>query len=259
MKHIVCFIFLLSFSLNTFADKLVQDSNTYPSEYYIESFAKAKRLLLTLYANHKTTFYCSCTFDDNKMINAEACGYSARKNSARGSRLEWEHVVPASRFGRDRICWKEPASFSQCLTKNGKVLSGRKCCRKVDPTFKEMEADMLNLVPAVGELNADRSNYVYGEIKGEARKYGQCDFEVNTKLKIAEPELKLRGDISRIYYYFQEKYGLLLTDEEKILFSQWDKDDPVDEWELEKLNKVNQVLLSAGKRREKLPVFVEAE
>ena len=32
-----------------------------------------------------------------------------------------------------------------------------------------MEADMYNLYPAVGELNADRNNFRYGIIDGEER------------------------------------------------------------------------------------------
>ena len=41
---------------------------------------------------------------------------------------------------------------------------GRKACSK-DPIFNKMEADMHNLVPAIGELNADRSNFRYGANK----------------------------------------------------------------------------------------------
>ncbi|MBE8167654.1 MAG: hypothetical protein HAW66_04755 [Shewanella sp.] len=46
---------------------------------------------------------------------------------------------------------------------------------------------MNNLTPAVGELNADRSNYNFATIAGEKRAYGQCDFEVDFKSDTAEP------------------------------------------------------------------------
>jgi len=259
MKVVVSFLlFLIFHSIPVLSDESEYNSNTHSFEYYIDSFSKAKRLLLKLYSDHQSTFYCQCEFDGRKNVSSEACGYAVRKNQRRGRRIEWEHVVPAHRFGGHRTCWKEPGSFSRCIKTNGKTLSGRKCCRKVDLQFKEMEADMRNLVPTVGELNADRSNYSFGIIEGENRNYGQCDFEVDTKKRRAEPAVSLRGNIARIYYYFQTKYGLLLTDSEKNYFSEWNNLDPVDDWELEKERRVNQILLSVGKRRNTSPVFVEA-
>jgi deoxyribonuclease-1 len=76
--------------------------------------------------------------------------------------LEWEHVVPASRLGGDRTCWQEREPFPECIRDNGSLRSGRECCRKVDPEFRAMEAELHNLVPSVGELNEDRSNLPYG-------------------------------------------------------------------------------------------------
>ena len=34
------------------------------------------------------------------------------------------------------------------------------------------EADLHNLVPAIGEINGDRSNFIFSEIRGEERVYG---------------------------------------------------------------------------------------
>jgi len=268
MKSFIGLFLLLilnSLFLNAYAESIQQvreqGFKSYPTgtAYYLTSFSKSKRLLLQLYSDHQITFYCDCLFDNKKKIDAGTCGYMARKNARRGQRVEWEHIIPAHRFGSFRSCWKEQSSYPRCIKKNGKTLSGRKCCRRVDPEFKEMEADLLNLVPAVGELNGDRSNYSFGDIEGELRRYGQCDFEVNFKEKIVEPPINLRGNIARVYYYFQETYGLLLTEEEIQRFGQWHSDDPMDEWEKEKERRVNQVLISAGKKRENIPVFVEID
>lgn len=68
------------------------------------------------------------------------------KENLRAKRIEWEHVMPAHNFAHHLPCWKE---------------GGRKACKK-DKTFKTMEADMHNLVPEIGEVNADRSNFRYG-------------------------------------------------------------------------------------------------
>ena len=70
----------------------------------------------------------------------------------------------------------------------------------------------MNLRPAVGELNADRSDLPYGEIEGEDREYGSCDFEVQGG--IAEPEASDRGEIARTYLYMERIWGMTLTEEE---------------------------------------------
>jgi hypothetical protein len=67
-----------------------------------------------------------------------------------------------------------------------KKYKGRKCCSKISYEFKKMQADMHNLFPSIGEVNGDRSNFVFGEIDGEEREYGECDFEVAER--IAEPK-----------------------------------------------------------------------
>jgi deoxyribonuclease-1 len=35
-----------------------------------------------------------------------------------------------------------------------------------------MEADLMNLVPAIGEINGNRSNYSFLTLEGEASVYG---------------------------------------------------------------------------------------
>lgn len=50
-----------------------------------------------------------------------------------------------------------------------------------------MESNLHNLVPAIGEIYEDYSNFKFGLIDNEERIYGQCDAEVNFKKKIFEP------------------------------------------------------------------------
>jgi deoxyribonuclease-1 len=124
------------------------------------TFDSAKKVARdAIYANHQTDFYCGCAFQPSGAtggtIDASSCGYQARKNKARGKRLEWEHVMPAYFFGHTRSCWK--SGNARCV-KDGRKFKGRACCAKVDSTFRRIEADLHNLTPAVGELNGDRSN-----------------------------------------------------------------------------------------------------
>ena len=182
------------------------------------SFSKSKRILAEIYAEQPVSFYCGCDYkkQGKKLVpDLDSCGYDPRKNAKRAKRIEWEHVMPAWAFGHQLQCWQE---------------GGRKNCRK-NLDFKQMEADMHNLVPAVGEVNGDRSNFRYGMLEGERRAYGACDVEIDFKARKAEPAPALRGDIARTYFYMADTYGVRLSKQQRRLFEAWAKQDPVDEWE----------------------------
>jgi endonuclease I len=115
-----------------------------------------------------------------------------RKNENRASRIEWEHVVPAWQFGHQRQCWQD---------------GGRKNCAK-DPVYRQMESDMHNLQPAVGEVNGDRGNFMYSQWNGGEGQYGQCAMKVDFKEKVAEPPARARGSIARTYFYMRDRYEL---------------------------------------------------
>ena len=184
-----------------------------------ETFRQAKKVINKIYVENPISFYCNCPYKNtnNKLRpDWKACGYQPRKNPRRAARIEWEHVVPAWWLGHQRQCWKQ---------------GGRKFCRKNDPIFKKAEADLMNLVPAIGEVNGDRSNYRFGMLEGEQRKYGQCDMEIDFKQRVVEPPPHRRGDIARIYFYMSEKYNIKINKSQRRLFEVWNKQDPISEWE----------------------------
>ncbi|HPY42666.1 MAG TPA: endonuclease, partial [Thiolinea sp.] len=125
------------------------------------SFSQSKLVLAQkIYKNHLVGFYSSCRFHaQQKLLVSDwaSCGYQARKNPERAKRIEWEHVVPAWVFGHQLQCWQQ---------------GGRAHCRDTNAQFRQMEADLHNLVPAIGELNGDRNNFPYGVVSGEPRAYG---------------------------------------------------------------------------------------
>lgn len=199
------------------------------------SFSQAKKILMQrVYQDHRITFYAGCRYDRKGVIEAKSCGYLPRRNRKRGQHLEWEHIVPAWAFGHALQCWQQLL----CTTGKGKHYKGRRCCRNNDPRFRAMESDMHNLVPAIGELNGDRSNFRYGMIPGEPRVYGTVDFEVDTHLRIAEPAPGIRGDIARTYFYMAKAYGLRISKKQQQLFAIWSRQDPVDAWERERNNRI---------------------
>lgn len=196
------------------------------------SFEAAKRIAREkLYADRPITFYCGCKYipqgKSGGTIDLESCNYVPRKMSKRAIRLEWEHVMPAWFFGHYRECWKQGGK--QCIDSKGKRYKGRECCRKVDAGFRRMEADLMNIVPEGGELNAARSNYPYGIVPGEKRAYGPCDFEVGNG--IVEPGESIRGIIAHIWFYMRDTYHIPLSKETEALLKKWKATYPVPDWE----------------------------
>ena len=194
------------------------------------SFGKSKRLLATkIYPQHQKAFYSNCDYKikEKKLIPLpKTCGFHYRKNKNRSERIEWEHIVPAWHFGHQLHCWQ-----------NG----GRMTCRQTNSKFKQMEADMHNLVPAIGEINGDRSNFRYAMIEGEKRLYGKVDMEIMFSKKKAEPKADIRGDIARTYFYMRDRYGLRISKTQEKMLIAWNNLDPVNRWEKKKNQMVKEL------------------
>lgn len=179
------------------------------------TFSEAKKVGWGIYADRPVDFYCGCAFKGNK-INMASCGYIPRKQPKRAARVEWEHIVPAWVIGHQRQCWQK---------------GGRKRCTASDPIFSKAEADLHNLVPVVGEVNGDRSNYGFGMLSEKPTQYGACPFVVNFKQRTAMPPEYSRGPIARTYLYMSERYQLRLSKQDRRLYDIWNRQYPVSEWE----------------------------
>lgn len=174
-------------------------------------------------------FYCGCNWEwvgkSGGRVDHESCGYQVRKQKNRADRIEWEHIMPAHSFGQHRQCWQ-----------NG----GRKNCVENDPIFREMEADMHNLVPSVGEVNGDRSNYRFGVLPSTPYQHGACDVKIDFKQRVVEPRDEIKGMIARTYLYMHDRYNMRMSDQQRQLFQAWDKQFPVSTWERERDARITQ-------------------
>jgi deoxyribonuclease-1 len=181
--------------------------------------------------NDEGDFYCECawqwTGESGGELDPELCGYQLRAQPIRAKRTEWEHVLPASAFGQTLQCWHD---------------GGRENCNRTDAVFNAMEADMHNIVPALGEINADRSNYHFDEIAGDSFEYGACKFQVDSRLRIAEPRDAVKGQIARMYFYMHQRYGLQLSEVLQRRYLQWDAQFPVTAWEMERDRRIARVM-----------------
>jgi deoxyribonuclease-1 len=181
--------------------------------------------------NEHGSFYCGCQWQwtgrSGGRIDHGSCGYQTRAQPNRAERIEWEHIVPASLFGQQRQCWQQ---------------GGRSNCKSSDPVFNAMEANLHNLTPAVGELNADRSNFRFGLLPGSSYRHGQCDFKVEFSERTVEPRDEVKGQIARVWFYMHDHYNLRMSAGQQRLFIAWDNQFPVSNWERERDRRISRLM-----------------
>lgn len=182
-------------------------------------------------ASDTGSFYCGCQWQwagtSGGRIDQASCGYQVRKQANRAARIEWEHVVPAWVMGHQRQCWQD---------------GGRRNCAANDPLFERMEANMHNLAPAIGEVNADRSNYRFGVLPQALYQHGQCTFKVAFGERTVEPRDEVKGMIARTYFYIHDRYDLTMSRQQQQLLMAWHRQFPVTEWEQERDRRIAGVM-----------------
>ncbi len=214
----------------------------------IRSFDEAKKLLVRLYVERspRRDVYCDCPFSlepgRGLRVDLAACGYTSAGHATRAERIEWEHAVPAAKFGRTFAAWRE--GDPRCVDGRGRPYHGRTCARLASPEFSRMEADLHNLFPAVGEVNGLRGDLPMGlaearapaSAKREARvlRFGACKSRVEGM--VFQPRAEVRGDLARAYAYMDAAYPEreILDEAHRALFAAWDREDPPDAWERER-------------------------
>lgn len=195
-----------------------------------DTFDQAKTELRRYVYHDRNTagdFYCGCSFqwtgESGGRVDLASCGYQVRAQENRAQRIEWEHILPASSIGQARQCWQD---------------GGRENCNRTDPVFNVMEADMHNLAPAIGEVNADRSNYRFSVLPGEPYRHGQCDVKVSFSQRSVEPRDEVKGMIARVYFYMHDRYDLNMANAQQQLMMAWHRQFPVLDWERERDSRI---------------------
>lgn len=204
----------------------------------ISSFSKAKKQLLSdVYYDHRQTIYCNARFTMAKKVQPPQ-GFQTDKYVKRAKRIEWEHVVPAENFGRSFVEWRKGAR--QCRDSKGKAYKGRKCATKASNEFRYMQADLYNLYPAIGAVNARRSNYDFTMLPETDSSFGTCEMII-TKKK-AQPPKEAMGRIARTYLYMDWAYPKYsLSRKQKQLVVAWDKMYPVSDWECTRAQRIQKI------------------
>jgi deoxyribonuclease-1 len=223
---------------------LLFTGSTLAANQEIQSFSKAKKILeKQVYNNHRITLYCGATFDAKKKVTPPQ-GFTTTKYVKRAKKVEWEHAVPAENFGRTFSEWRD--GHKQCTNSKGKAFKGRKCAEKVNTEYRYMQADMFNLYPAIGAVNALRSNYNFTMLPSEKSDFGSCAMKIDNRK--AEPPVSARGRIARTYLYMEDAYKRYsMNKSQRQLMSAWNKMYPIDAWECARAKKITILQQSENK------------
>lgn len=233
-KKLKKFLIVTGVVTTFFSNSVLAQITQIPENMEGRTFKEAKHQMHNIFEKlyHPQTLYCGCDIAFNRFWyfpNLQSCGYQIRsdKNKKRAQRIEAEHIMPAWEFGHNMQCWG----------KRG----GRFNCEHNDELFRVMESDLHNLYPAVGEINGDRSNYLFSDSIRAPSPYGECNMSIDRKRQRVTPPERARGVIARAYLYMSERYGIELDDEHRNLFNQWNKKYKPDENECERNIIIGQV------------------
>ena len=210
-----------------------------------DSFSRAKRMLeREVYFDHRVTIYCGAQFDEEKRISLPE-GFVSPAHAKRASKVEWEHAVPAENFGRAFAEWREGDPV--CIDKKGKSFKGRNCARKASERFRLMEADMYNLFPSIGSVNAVRSNKQYSELPGTPPSFGICPAKAEGNR--FEPPDEAKGQLARAALYMADSYPeYRLSRQQRQLFTAWDRMYPVTVWECRRAARIERLQGNSNQR-----------
>lgn len=230
--------------LTILAIVILYSSTVFAENQEIDSFNKAKRLLeKQVYNNHRTTLYCGAEFDLNKKVIPPK-GFTTTKYLKRSKKIEFEHVVPAENFGRTFSEWRD--GHKQCVNSKGKAFKGRRCAEKVNTEYRYMQADLYNLFPAIGAVNASRSNYNFTMLPADKSDFGSCAMKIENRK--AEPPERARGEIARTYLYMEHTYKRYsMSKSQRQLMNAWDKMYPVSAWECSRADKIRELQKNENK------------
>ena len=93
-----------------------------------------------------------------------------------------------------------------------------------------MQSDMYNLVPAIGAVNALRSNYNFRPLPEASSDFGSCDMKIEDQK--AEPPAQSRGAIARTYQYMEATHPRYrMSRQQQQLMAAWDRQYPVTPFE----------------------------
>lgn len=155
-----------------------------------------------------TDVYCERLFTDSDFGGTPTFGPDMVPKS--GNVINTEHTWPQSRFtGR----------FSREMQKS----------------------DLHHLFPSDSEMNSRRGSLRFGVVVSTVEKLKCPQNRLGQQAEggiVFEPPGAHKGNIARAIFYFATRYQMKISPPEEAYLRQWNNDDPVDEEEFERNNKI---------------------
>ena len=174
------------------------------------SFSSSKSELIRLYSAHKVLPLSGHTY----RFDAQSCSVDGFVDGVANEpeMILWRHLVSEKIIGQGLRCMTEKVCLSSF---SHRYYKGAMCCRKVSKSFRDMSADLHNIIPTV--------------------------LKENVKELIELENIVDKGAVARVYLYMMNQYGLNI--EKKLLqkIRRWHKHYPVSEWEKELNKKIFQL------------------
>ncbi|MBQ7456445.1 MAG: endonuclease [Desulfovibrio sp.] len=206
----------------------------------VDTYQQARTILYNdIYHDHPVTLYCNFSYDKKRKVDLPG-DFLVPSHPDRAKRVETEHVVPVENFGRTFPEWRD--GHSACVHSNGQPFRGRKCVERVNREFMAMEADLHNLYPAVGVVNAVRGNANFAMLDRNASMPFGTACPVRMEGRRVEPPEAARGPIARSYLYMEDTYSRYrMSNQQRRLMETWDKMYPPTSWECERNRRIARV------------------
>jgi len=185
--------------------------------------SQAKNLLKMIDLDYKVARLTGChyTYDTTSCMDKTIVDLSTCNVTEANQTIKWIQVVPDIFFGRHMACMNEKVCIN-VFTKE--KFGSPMCCRRINTTYKQMEADLFNLIPVVSEVALKQGVRIFDDVKKPMFSIGNIMFDMD----YMEPRDEVKGDVARVYLYMDERYGLDLSQQQQEVFKRWHKLDPVD-------------------------------
>lgn len=119
--------------------------------------------------------------------------------------------------------------------------------RKGTQKYRRQLADLHHLYPTDSRSNSVRGNYKFTQFKKGGKAVGdncassKVGKDPATGLRAFEPPHEHKGDVARALFYMAVRYDERISDHEEFILRQWDIMDPVDEKEIARNDRVEQL------------------
>jgi len=207
------FLLFISLSISIFAGSYAEPDNR----------SQAKNILKMIDLDYKKTFLNDCDYHydphscmDKSIVDTKSCNVQEDNTT-----MTWMQIVPDTFYGRHKACMIEKPCIN-IFTKE--PFGSPLCCRRKDTQYREMEADLFNLVPVVTSLAMLQKGRIFGVVKVPTERLGDVKMDKN----YLEPPNCVKGDVARVYLYMDARYSLELAPEQRSVFLKWHKEDGVD-------------------------------